>query len=97
MREILKDLPGFVSVERFESITDQSKLLSLSFWESEEAIDKWRNVVEHRIAQQKGKRELFRKYRIRVARVLRDYTESERTHAPSDLKAEFAGSHPKGA
>ena len=54
-------------------------------------------MFEHRIAQKKGKRELFAKYRIRVAYVLRDYTESERIHAPSDSNAELAGFHPEGA
>jgi len=97
LREFLKDRPGFISIERFQSITDQNKILSLSFWESEEAIEEWRNLLEHRIAQRKGKSELFTKYRIRVANVLRNYTESERAHAPSDSNAELADCHPKDA
>jgi heme-degrading monooxygenase HmoA len=84
LRELLKDRPGFISIERFQSLGDENKVLSLSFWENEEAVQEWRNLLEHRIAQKKGKRELFTKYRIRVAHVLRDYTESDRTHAPSD-------------
>jgi len=94
LREFLKERPGFISIERFQSISDQNKVLSLSFWENEEAIEAWRNLFEHRIAQKKGMSELFAKYRIRVAHVLRDYTESERTHAPSDSNAEFADFHP---
>jgi heme-degrading monooxygenase HmoA len=90
LRESLKDRPGFISIERFQSVTDQNKLLSLSFWDTEQAIEEWRNLFEHRIAQKKGRRELFAKYRIRVARVSRDYTESERTQAPSDSNAELA-------
>ncbi|MFH0727981.1 MAG: antibiotic biosynthesis monooxygenase [Pseudomonadota bacterium] len=90
LREFLKDRPGFISIERFQSITDQNKVLSLSFWENEEAIKKWRNLFEHKIAQKKGKSELFAKYRIRVAHVVRDYTESERTHALSDSNVDLA-------
>ena len=89
LREFLKDRPGFISIERFQSIAEQNKVLSLSFWENEEAIQEWRNLFEHRIAQKKGKSELFAKYRIRVAQVVRDYTESERTHAPSDSNAQL--------
>jgi heme-degrading monooxygenase HmoA len=89
LREFLKDRPGFISVERFQSMADEGKLLSLSFWENEEAIQAWRNLLEHRIAQKKGRNGLFAKYRIRIAHVLRDYTESDRTHAPSDSKAAF--------
>lgn len=90
LREFLKDRPGFISIERFQSIAEQNKVLSLSFWENEEAIHEWRNLFEHRIAQKKGKSELFAKYRIRVVQVLRDYTESERTHAPSDSNVQLA-------
>jgi heme-degrading monooxygenase HmoA len=90
LREFLTDRPGFISIERFQSIGDESKVLSLSFWENEEAIQEWRNVLEHRIAQKKGKSELFAKYRIRVAHVLRDYTESDRKQAPSDSNISLA-------
>jgi heme-degrading monooxygenase HmoA len=84
LREFLQDRPGLISLERFQSLTDENKILSLSFWENEEAIQVWRNLLEHRIAQKNGRSGLFAKYRIRVAQVLRDYTESDRTHAPSD-------------
>lgn len=84
LREFLKDRPGFISIERFQSLTDDNKVLSLSFWESEEAVQVWRNLLEHRLAQQKGQKELFVKYRIRVADVLRDYTGTDRNQAPSD-------------
>ncbi|MCZ7552736.1 MAG: antibiotic biosynthesis monooxygenase [Anaerolineales bacterium] len=93
LREFLQDRPGFISIERFQSFADEHKLLSLSFWESEEAIEEWRNVLEHRAAQQKGRRELFSRYRIRVAQVVRDYTESERTQAPSDSNAALVELH----
>ena len=87
LRESLKDIPGFISIERFQSLVDENKILSLSFWEDEAAIQAWRNLMEHRSAQQKGKQELFHKYRIRVADVVRDYTESVREQAPADSKA----------
>ncbi len=87
LREHLKDRKGFISIERFQSLTDENKMLSLSFWEDEEAVRQWRNLVEHRIAQQKGRARLFSKYRIRVANVLRDYTDTERAQAPSDSNA----------
>jgi heme-degrading monooxygenase HmoA len=84
LRDVLIDRPGFISIERFQSISDERKVLSLSFWENEEAVQAWRNLLEHRAAQKKGKIGLFEKYRIRVAHVLRDYTESKREQAPSD-------------
>jgi heme-degrading monooxygenase HmoA len=82
--EFLKDCPGFISIERYQCLGDESKVLSLSFWENEEAIQAWRNLIEHRIAQKKGREGLFAAYRIRVAHVSRDYTMSDRIYAPSD-------------
>lgn len=87
LRDSLAEHPGFISIERFQSLTDENKLLSVSFWESEEAVESWRNVVAHRTAQQKGKSELFDSYRIRVAHVSRDYTGTDRTQAPPDSNA----------
>ena len=84
LRNFLEDREGFISIERFQSLTEEGKILSLSFWDSEEAIDDWRNILEHRSAQKKGKESLFHSYRIRVAQVVRDYTESNREEAPSD-------------
>lgn len=84
LREFLKDRPGFISIERFQSLGDEGKILSLSFWENEEAVQAWRNQPEHGMAQKKGKNELFEKYRIRVAQVVRDYSNEDRAQAPSD-------------
>jgi len=94
LREFLQNRPGFISIERFQSIADENKLLSLSFWESEEAIEAWRNVLEHRAAQMKGRQALFARYRIRVAHVVRDYTETERAQAPADSNAVLVEFHP---
>jgi len=75
---------GFISIERFESITTKGKFVSLSFWRDEEAVRKWRNLQKHREAQKKGRGGIFKSYRLRVAHVLRDYTLDERAQAPAD-------------
>ncbi|BDY05530.1 antibiotic biosynthesis monooxygenase [Ferrimonas sp. YFM] len=83
LKEKLSGLEGFISIERFQSLTQDNKLLSLSFWESEEAITQWRNQMDHMLAQQLGRNELFDSYRIRVANVVRDYSQAERAQAPA--------------
>ena len=82
----LENRDGFISIERFQSLTDEKKLLSLSFWRDEKAVTEWRNLLEHRNAQKRGKESLFRSYRIRVAEVVRDYTANDRNEAPADSK-----------
>ena len=84
LKEFLPSQKGFISIERFQSLVEENKLLSLSFWEDEEAISIWRNLFEHRIAQDKGNKELFTEYRIRVANVVRDYSKEKREEAPKD-------------
>ena len=90
LRSFLENRDGFISIERFQSLTEEGKILSLSFWRDENSIAEWRNVLEHRNAQKKGKESLFRSYRIRVAEVVRDYTGTERNEAPSDSKKALA-------
>lgn len=80
----LSKMPGFISVERFASLNEEGKLLSLSFWETEEAAAKWRNHINHRICQKKGNSKLFESYRISVAGIIREYTKDDRTEAPED-------------
>ena len=80
----LLESEGILSIERFESLNEDGKVLSLSFWRDEESVASWRNVVEHRLAQREGRERLFDAYRIRVAHVVRDYTASDRDEAPSD-------------
>jgi heme-degrading monooxygenase HmoA len=87
LRPLLKQIDGFISVERFESITEKGKMLSLSFFRDEEAVKAWRNVAEHRIAQAKGRGGVFKDYRLRIAGVIRDYGMTERAQAPTDSKA----------
>ena len=80
----VRNSDGFISIERFESIYEPGKVLSLSFWRDEEAVRKWRNLQKHREAQRKGRGEIFGSYRLRVAQVLRDYGMDERAQTPDD-------------
>jgi heme-degrading monooxygenase HmoA len=83
----LERIDGFLSIERFQSLVDETKLLSLSFWRDEEAVKAWRNLEHHRAAQKAGREGVFRDYRLRVAHVLRDYGMTERAEAPTDSRA----------
>jgi heme-degrading monooxygenase HmoA len=88
LRPILAQIDGFISVERFESLTEPGKLLSLSFWRDEKAVQAWRQVAEHRLAQSKGRSYVFRDYRLRGAAVDRDYGMSaNREQSPADSRA----------
>jgi len=84
LKETLATVDGFISVERFESLTDKGKFLSLSFWRDEAAVAAWRNFTPHREAQSAGRAHIFSDYRLRIAEVTRDYGLNERTQAPAD-------------
>jgi len=86
LRSELNKIPGFISIERFQSITQPEKILSLSFWENEESVAHWRNLEIHRQAEAEGRRSVFNDYRLRVAHVVRDYGMNDRTQAPNDSK-----------
>jgi len=86
MRPLLDKVEGFISVERFQSLTDPRKVLSLSFFEDEAAIRQWRTLTEHRGAQAKGMGGVFADYRLRIANVVRDYGMFRRAEAPSDSR-----------
>ena len=87
LRPELEKIDGFISVERFQSITDPAKMLSLSFWRDEAAVARWRNHVGHRATQAAGRAGVFRDYRLRVAAVMRDYGMSDRREkAPADSR-----------
>lgn len=75
---------GFISLERFESITTPGKFVSLQFWKDEESVRKWRNLQKHREAQKQGRATIFASYRLRIAGVIRDYTMDARAQAPAD-------------
>jgi heme-degrading monooxygenase HmoA len=87
LKPLLADIDGFISVERFESLTEPGKILSISFWRDEEAVAKWRQVEQHRRTQQAGRNAVFRDYRLRVASVIRDYGKDNREEAPQDSRA----------
>jgi heme-degrading monooxygenase HmoA len=87
LRADLNAIDGFISVERFQSLTDPKKLLSLSFWRDEAAVTAWRNQSRHRAGQEKGRGYVFADYRLRVASVVRDYGMTERAEAPDDSRA----------
>ncbi|GAB3375221.1 antibiotic biosynthesis monooxygenase family protein [Massilia agri] len=92
LRAELETIDGLVSIERFESLSRQGRILSLSFWRDEEAVTRWRNVEAHRAAQAQGRSGIFRDYRLRVAHVVRDYGLHERTDAPQDSRDVHGGS-----
>lgn len=86
LRPQLEKIDGFISIERFSSLVEEGKVLSLSFWRDEQAIEEWRNLESHRYAQEKGRGGVFSNYRLRVADVSRDYGMNNREQAPSDSK-----------
>jgi len=87
LKPTLEQMDGFVSIERFESLTTKGKILSLSFWRDEAAVAAWRALPEHRKAQAAGRGGIFAGYRLRVASVVRDYGLTERDEAPADSRA----------
>jgi heme-degrading monooxygenase HmoA len=86
LREDLVKMDGFISVERFQSLTDPGRMLSLSFWRDEAAVAAWRNHERHRATQAAGRGAVFAEYRLRVAAVLRDYGMEDRAEAPDDSR-----------
>ena len=91
LRPHLAGIDGFISVERFESLTEPGKLLSLSFWRDDTAVAAWRNQMLHRESQTAGRGGIFADYRLRVASVLRDYGMTRRAEAPGDSRAHHRG------
>ena len=86
LKPLLEEVDGFISVERFESLMEPGKILSLSIFRDEQAVQNWRNTVEHRTAQAKGRSGIFKDYRLRVAHVLRDYGMKRRGDVPADSR-----------
>ncbi|MBH98606.1 MAG: antibiotic biosynthesis monooxygenase [Rhodospirillaceae bacterium] len=83
---LVEKIDGFISIERFESLTKPGRMLSLSFWRDEMAVAEWRNVVEHRKAQKAGIETIFSDYRIRIGDIKRDYGMHKKKGAPQDSK-----------
>ncbi|MCH7745615.1 MAG: antibiotic biosynthesis monooxygenase [Chloroflexi bacterium] len=86
LRPDLEKIEGFISIERFASLTNEGKILSLSFWRDEEAVEQWRRLEAHRLAQSRGRNGVFADYRLRVAGLIRDYSMFEREQAPADSR-----------
>jgi heme-degrading monooxygenase HmoA len=86
LRPLLEQIDGFISIERFESLSEPGKLLSLSVFKDEAAVERWRQLEKHRNAQARGRDGVFRDYRLRVAGVIRDYSMNERAQAPQDSR-----------
>lgn len=91
LRPELDLIDGFVSIERFESLAEPGKLLSLSFWRDEAAVAAWRNGKMHRAVQAEGREGVFADYRLRIAAVVRDYGMTDRDEAPMDSKRAHGG------
>lgn len=91
LKPLLVEMDGFLSIERFQSLTDPEKILSLSFWRDEAAVARWRQLEAHRQMQDAGRKSIFADYRLRVASVLRDYGMNERDEAPADSRAVHGG------
>jgi len=86
LKPLLQQIDGFISIERFQSLAEPEKLLSLSFWRDEAAIQQWRNLESHRLAQAVGRQQILADYRLRVASVVRDYGMQERAETPVDSR-----------
>lgn len=90
LRAEVEAIDGFLSVERFESLYEEGKLLSLQFWRDEAAITAWRRHLRHRAAQAAGRGGMFANYRLRIAEVVRDYGPEDRAQAPGDSEVAAA-------
>ncbi len=91
IRPELEGVDGFLSIERFQSLTQPGKLLSLSFWRDEAAVTAWRGTPLHRAAQSQGRSGVFSDYRLRIGAVLRDYGMTDRAEAPVDSRTAHEG------
>ena len=89
LKPLLSNFEGFISAERYQSLSEDGKLLSMNVWENEEAVARWRNVVEHRLSQREGREKLFERYKITIVSTIREYTNLDRAQAPEDSNAFF--------
>ncbi|XBX08923.1 antibiotic biosynthesis monooxygenase [Enterocloster clostridioformis] len=84
LKPLLAGFEGFIHAERFSSLNEEGKLLSMNIWTDETAVERWRNVMQHRMSQKEGREKLFESYKITVCSEIRSYTETERAQAPAD-------------
>ena len=91
LKPMLSGFEGFIRAERFSSLNEEGKLLFMNVWTDETAVERWRNVIEHRMSQKEGKETLFESYKITVCSALREYSDTERSQAPEDSNKYFGG------
>ena len=89
LKPLLAGFEGFIRAERFQSLNEEGKLLSMNVWESEEAVTRWRNTLQHRMSQAEGREKLFESYRITVCEAVRSYSDTDRAQAPADSNEYF--------
>lgn len=89
LKPLLAGFDGFIRAERFTSLNEDGKLLSMNVWTDESAIERWRNVVQHRMSQKEGREKLFESYKITVCSTIRTYTDTQREQAPDDSNTYF--------
>ena len=91
LKPMLAGFEGFIRAERFSSLNEEGKLLSMNVWTDEAAVERWRNVVEHRMSQKEGREKLFESYKITVCSTIREYSDTDRVQAPADSNSYFGG------
>lgn len=91
LKPLLAGFEGFIRMERFSSLNEEGKLLSMNVWTDETAVERWRNVMKHRMSQKEGRDKLFESYRITVCSAIREYSDTNRAQAPADSSQSFAG------
>ena len=91
LKPMLAGFEGFIRAERFSSLNEEGKLLSMNIWTDEAAVERWRNVVEHRMSQKEGREKLFESYKITVCSTIREYSDTDRVQAPADSNSYFGG------
>ena len=89
LKPLLAGFEGFIRAERFSSLNEDGKLLSMNIWTDEAAVERWRNAMQHRMSQKEGREKLFESYKITVCSEIRSYTDTERTQAPQDSNQYF--------
>ncbi len=91
LKPMLAGFEGFIRAERFSSLNEEGKLLSMNIWTDEAAVERWRNVVEHRMSQKEGREKLFESYKITVCSTIREHSDTDRAQAPADSNSYFGG------
>ena len=91
LKPMLAGFDGFIRAERFSSLNEEGKLLSMNIWTDEAAVERWRNVVEHRMSQKEGREKLIESYKITVCSAIREYSDTDRAQAPADSNSYFGG------